>query len=353
MSVENPTGSDTGASITERLESFLAAGDEPEKKQPAQQAAAGSDADDGEGESAANAADNTADQPEGDGQSDDEGPQLSTADLAKMLGIDETTLDVDADGNAVIKTKIDGKEGAAKLSDMLKSYQLQGHIDNKARDIAAQQQALQQQAAQADQAIRARLDQLDSVVGQASNELMREFQGIDWQTLRATDPGEYSARLADFQARKQNLDNAAVRAQQEREQLQGQQAQQTQAAMQQERARLPELIPEWKDDTVANKERAAITAWGLKNGFAAAELNGIGSASAVAALRKAMLYDQLQGSKAAIENKVRTAPKLVKAGQAQQTTREEHNIRTLKQNVRSSGGKTDDVVALLLASGKA
>ncbi len=256
---------------------------------------------------------------------------------------------MDTDGNAVIKTKIDGKDGAAKLSDMLKSYQLQGHIDNKARDIAAQQQALQQQAAQADQAIRARLDQLDSVVGQASNELMREFQGVDWQTLRANDPGEYSARLADFQARKQNLDNAAGRSQAEREQLQGQQAQQSQAAMQQERARLPELIPEWKDEAVASKERADITAWGLKNGFAAGELNGIGSASAVAALRKAMLY----GSKAAIENKVRTAPKLVKAGQAQQVSRAEHNIRTLKQNVRSSGGKTDDVVALLLASGKA
>lgn len=351
MSVENPTGGDTGASITDRLESFLSAGDSPEEPKQKAQADAGSDA--GEDDQPEANAETTADQPEGDGQGDDDGPQLSTADLAKMLGIEESALDVDSDGNAVIKTKIDGQEGAAKLADMLKSYQLQGHVDNQAREVAAQRQAIQQQAAQAEQAIRARLDQLDQTVELANNELLREFQGIDWQDLRIRDPGEYSARLADFQGRKQALDSATQRAQQERQQLEGQQKEQHQAFLQQQRDRLPALIPEWKDAAVANKERADITTWALKNGFEAGELQNISQASAVAALRKAMLFDQLQGSKAAIENKVRTAPKLVKAGQAQQVSREQHNVRTLKQNIRSSGGKTDDVVALLLATGKA
>jgi hypothetical protein len=352
MDVENPTGGDAGASITDRLESFLSAGDSPEPKQKAQQTDDGSDADAGDAGPDANA-EATVDQPEGDGQGDGDGPQLSTSDLARVFGIDESTLDVDADGNAVIKTKIDGKEGAAKLTDILKSYQLQGHVDNQAREVAAQRQAIQQQAAQAEQAVRARLDQLDQTVELANSELMREFQGIDWQTLRATDAGEYSARLADFQARKNNLDSAAQRSQQERQQLEAQQNQQLQAFLQQERERVPTLIPEWKDAAVAAKEKTDITNWALKNGFDAGDLQAIVKAPAVAALRKAMLYDQLQGSKAAIENKVRTAPKLVKAGQAQQVSREQQTVRTLKQNIRSSGGKTDDVVALLLATGKA
>jgi hypothetical protein len=350
MSVENPTGGDTGASITDRLESFLSAGDSPEPKQKAQQADTGSDADD-EAAPETNA-DATADQPDSDGQGDDGEPQLSTADLAKYLGVDESTLDVDADGNAVIKTKIDGKDGAAKLADMLKSYQLQGHVDNKAREVAAQQQAIQQQAAEASQAVTARLNKLDQVVEIANRELMRDFESVDWQYLRTNDPGEYSARLADFQSRKQQLDYAVQQGQNERHALQSQNSEQAQAYLNQERQRLPELIPEWKDEAVANKERLDIKSWATKNGFSEAELNGISSSTAVAALRKAMLYDQLQGSKAAIENKVRTAPKLVKAGQAQQVSREQHNVRTLKNNVRSSGGKTGDVVALLLASGK-
>jgi hypothetical protein len=50
---------------------------------------------------------------------------------------------------------------------------------------------------------------------------------------------------------------------------------------------------------------------------------------------------------------VRTAPKLVKAGQAQKVSREQNNVRTLKNNIRSSGGKTGDVAAFLLATGRA
>jgi hypothetical protein len=353
MSVENPTGGDTGASITDRLERFLSAEDAPEDQpQGNQQASQGSDAGAGDDDPEANA-DAPVDELTGDEQGDDDGPQLSTADLARVLGIDESTLDVDGDGNAVIKTKIDGKDGAAKLTDMLKSYQLQGHVDNQAREVAAQKQAIQQQLAHGDQAIRARLDQLDQTVNLASKELMREFDSVDWNYLRANDPGEYSAKLSDFQLRKGNIDAAAQHGATERQKLQAQQDEQTNAFLQQERERLPTLIPEWKDEAVANKERNDITAWALKNGFEQAELKGIVRSSAVVALRKAMLYDQLQGSKAAIENKVRTAPKLVKAGQAQQVSRVQNTVRTAKQNVRSSGGKTDAVAAFLLATGKA
>jgi hypothetical protein len=352
MSVENPTGGDTGASITDRLESFLSAGDSPEPKQKEQQAQGSSDVDQGDADPDANA-DASVDKPEGDGQGDDDGPQLSTTDLARVFGIDESTLDVDSDGNAVIKTKIDGKEGAAKLTDILKSYQLQGHVDNQAREVASQKAALQQQAAQADQATRARLDQLENTIKLAENELLREFQDVDWNTLRMTDPGEYSARLTDFQARKQSLDSAGQRSQHERQQMEAQQNQNMQEFMRKEREALPTLIPEWKDEAVATKERADIVAWALRNGFEQQEVNAIAKSTAVATMRKAMLYDQLQGSKAAIENKVRAAPKLVKAGQAQQLSREQTNVRNLKQNLRSSGGGTDAVAAFLLATGKA
>jgi len=352
MSVENPTG-DAGASITDRLEAFLGAGDPPEEKQTSaapEASDSSSDADDAPPDANAQ---NQDDAPAGDGQGDDEGPQLTTADLANMFGVDESTLDVDADGNAVVKTKIDGKDGAAKLTDILKSYQLQGHVDNKAREVAAQQQALQHQAQQADQQVRQRLEQLDQVIGLASAELNREFQSVDWNNLRATDPGEYSAQLADFQARQQQLNSTAQRAEQERATLQSKHAEQERAFTAQERERLPTLIPEWKDQAVASKEQREILEWGQKAGFELGQLNNITSAAAVVAMRKAMLYDRLQSSKAAVEGKVRAAPKLVKAGQAPQVSREQNNVRTLKQNIRNSGGKMDAVAAFLLATGKA
>jgi hypothetical protein len=70
---------------------------------------------------------------------------------------------------------------------------------------------------------------------------------------------------------------------------------QRQALLQREAARLPQLIPAWADEEVALREKKEIAAWAVADGgLTREELNSIVSASAVAALRKAMLYDQLQ-----------------------------------------------------------
>ncbi len=358
MPLENPTGGDAGASIQERMESFLAAEDSPEPEQTAKgNAGAGGELDfEGTGGDDQPDPDANADQddkPAGDESEVDQGPQITTADLAKFLGVDESLVDVDDDGNPILKTKIDGKDGAAKFTDVLKSYQLQGHVDNKAREVAEQQKALQQRIAEADQAAAARIEKLEAAVGLAQKELMREFENVPWAELRAQNPGEYSALFADFQARQARLDQFTQQAQAEREQQQQKQMEQYQQFAMQERQRVTEFIPEWKSEETAAKEKKEIKDWALKNGFEDQELRSIIRSPHVAALRKAMLYDQLQNSKKVVEAKVRTAPKLVKAGQAQASSREQVTVRNLRDNVRKSGGKTDAVAAFLIASGKA
>lgn len=345
MQGENPTAGDSGASITERLESFLAAEESPAPEPKAQPAELQADEPD--------TAEDPPIEPDSGEQEEGQQPQLSTTDFAKVLGIDESALDLDDEGNAIIKTKIDGKEGTAKFADVLKSYQLQGHIDNKAREVAEQQKAIQARIAEVEQIAQARIQQVEGLAQVASQELMREYQSVDWQTLRATDPGEFAAKQAEFSARQAQLNQVFAQVEQSKAQQQQQQMQQYQALVAQEAQRLPELIPEWKDEAVAAKERQAIKEWGIKAGIPAEDLQSIGKAAHVAVLRKAMLYDQLQQSKAAVENKVRTAPKLVKPGQAQPVSRQQQTVQTLKQQVRKSGGKGSSVAEYLLATGKA
>jgi hypothetical protein len=347
MAVENPTGGDAGASIEDRLEAYLSAEDAPGPQDQHDEAASTRAA---PRDPAANAG-NTEDDP-AEGEPDFDGPQLTTSDLAKVFGLDESALDVDDTGAVLIKTKVDGREGTAKFADVLKSYQMQGHVDNQAREVAAQRQAIQQQAAEANNAVMQRLQHLDTVLNTASQELQREFHGIDWQTLRATDPGEYSARLADFNVRQQNLNGLAQQGAQQREFVQQQQQQDLYAHLNSEHAKLPTLIPEWRDQAVAQRERNEVWEYAAKAGYSNQELAQMSSSAHVAALRKAMLFDRLQGSKAAVEARVRAAPKLIRPGQAPNATREQNNVRSIKTNIRNSGGKTQDVAAYLLAAGK-
>lgn len=288
--------------------------------------------------------------PDGDGQQSNE-PQLSTSDLAKLLKLEDGALDLDEEGNAVFRTKVDGKEGTAKLTDLLKSYQLQEHVDRRTRAAAERENALKAREEEAQQQFTQRLQYAENLSQVAANQLLQEYQSINWQALEAENPGHAALLRQKFQEKQAQLRGVFHNIQQEKAQA----GQKSQAAMhealQREAQRLPELIPEWKDAAVAQKERTELRDWAIKAGYEPDEIDSISKAHHVAVLRKAMLADRLQQSRPEIENKVRQAPKLVKPG-AQQQNSAEQNLRNLKQSVIKSGGKTSAVEAYLLASGK-
>lgn len=333
MTDENPTSGEAGASITDRLERFLS--DEPaaESKDPVEAKEDNSEVD-----------------PNGATEQEEEPQSVSTADVAKFLGVDESALDVDEDGTIKVKTKIDGKEGTAKFQELLKNYQLQGHAENKARQAAEAQKALDARRAEIEQQATAKLQQVEQLANVAAAELMREYQSVNWEALRATDPGQYAALRADFQERNAKLQNVFQHAKQEAVQREQEMARSKAEFVAQQAAKLPEIIPEWKDPAIQSKEVGEIRDWALKNGFQPQEVDGFTMAHHVQVMRKAMLYDKQQQSKPAIENKVRQAPKLVKPGQVTDTGPGQQ-LRNLRTQIKASGGKRG-IEEYLIASGK-
>lgn len=332
---ENPTAGDSGASITERLERMLSNDSEPAEVKAPQ---------------AVETPPETDEPTEGVQQQEDEPLQLTTTDLSKVLGLDESILDVGEDGTITVKTKIDGEEGVAKLKDLLADHQKRGHSDKVMREAAELKKQAEARQAEIEQQAQARMAQVEQLAAVAAKELMREYQGIDWNALRQTDPGQYAALKQEFNERNAQLQavfqqNAQQRAQQE-------QAMQAKRAefLQQQAQRLPEVIPEWKDQATQSKEVGEIRDWALKHGFEAQEVDNFTLAHHVAVMRKAMLYDRLQEKKPVIENKVRTAPKIVKPGQSVDTGPDQQ-LRNLKTKVKASGGK-QGIAEWLIAAGK-
>jgi hypothetical protein len=289
--------------------------------------------------------------PDGGGEQQADGPQITTSDLAKYLGIDESALDLDEDGTIKLKTKVDGQEGAAKLADLLKSYQLEGHVNKRSMELAERERAWQAKAQQAEQQFGQRLQYAENLAQVAANQLLQEYQSVDWRTLEFQDAGQAALLKQKFQEKQAQLQGVFHNIQQNKAQMQQQGEYQYHAMLNQEAERLPSLIPEWKDSQVAEKERGEIREWALKAGFPPEEVANISRAHHVVALRKAWMADKIQQSRPEIENKVRQAPKLVKPGQAQQNTQDQ-TLRGLKQSVQKSGGKNGALEAWLLASGR-
>lgn len=340
-----------GASVHDRLVALLG-GEEP-TNEPEQKAAPEAEEEAEEPDnSAPESKESTEEEETEDAQEADEPRTIELSDVAKYLGVDADLLDVDEDGSISIKTKVDGQEGRAKLKDLHKSYQLEGHLNKQNMEVAEQRKALQAKMAEAEQAAQQRFQAADDLIQIAQNQLNGEYTAIDWNQLRATDSGEYAAKFADFQQRQAVLNQAYQRIQTERERN----ARQNQEAMQQrlaeESTRLLEAIPEWKNAETAKKERDALREFGRARGYTDAELANIADHRAVSVLRDAYLYRQLMNKKADVEKKVKAAPKLAKPGQPpSKQERQEADQKKLRQTIKKSGGK-QGVTEWLLANGK-
>jgi hypothetical protein len=357
MTMQNPTASSDGGASTpvdpiDRIEAFLAAedgdsgtGNDDTSDDPKQPAATPDKPDDGE-------------------QGKDSEPQFTTTHLAQYLGLDEAAIDVDEDGQPVFKSKIDGKESPVKFQDLLKSYQLQGHAENRTREAAEREKAAERKLQEADQAIQAKYQEQQETVktlGQFAavlqHELNGEIQQQPWDQLWEQNPAQarkleryYSDRQARVNGILQQLAQRDAQAKQQAEQARKDNEEKAKEA---QIRRLFELIPDWKDQNVAEKERMELLSWVAKSGFDASDLD-LNKASQVALLRRAWQHDTLQKSKPAIEAKVRAAPKLIKPGQAPQQEGNESQLRSLKQHARTTGGdSTKAVAAWLQAKGLA
>lgn len=299
--------------------------------------------------------------PQGDDQAQDQGPQITTADLAQVLGIPEDEIDVDEDGKPVFKTKIDGKEGKAKLEDFRKVYQLNGHADNRAREAAEKEKAAERKMQEAEQVIAQRWQQVEQQAAQiqqiaaaAHQELNHEYAQINWVELWQTDPGRAGLMEKQFQARNARINQMFSQAEQQRAMQAQHWQQQRQANEQQFKQtqvqRLYELIPEWKDTETANKEKAEMWAWIQKAGMDPQDLD-LNRASQVHLLRRAWQHATLQSTKPDVENKVRAAPKLIRPGAAAQDQKDGMNPahrRNLMQHIKGSSGRSTDAFARFL-----
>jgi hypothetical protein len=299
-----------------------------------------------------------------DGESEQE--TLSLTDLSQFLGIDEADLDLDDEGNVLIKTKVDGQEGKAKLQDLKTSYQLRAHLDNQNREAAELKKSLQETTANAEKQAAERLEHLDSMLQLAWSELEQQAGSPELEALREDDPAEWTAKQREIEQRQQRLAKTYQQLQAEKQQnLVGQQAK-IHEHLANEDQKLMNAIDGWSDMDKAQKEIKDIYSYLSKDyGYSTEDLYGVKDSQGnyvtlgvsdhrlVVMARKAMLYDQLQQSKPTVSNKVKKAPRIVKPGQPKSKQESSQaKIRDLKKAVKQSGGKGKSVADYLIATGK-
>ncbi len=284
-------------------------------------------------------------------QTDDAQEEVSLpstlSELAEVLGIDPDKLyEIKA------KTKIDGQEGEATLAQLLKSYQLEGHLTRKSMELSERQKALEQDAQRHQAEATQRLQYLEDSIAVATNLLNERYQGVDWDALKASDANAFNTRYIEYQQHRQKLANAfqAVQAEREKQSLANQQKFAEYVAG--EGKALANAIPEWADAKVAKKERTEIREYLKGIGYDDSEVDQIYDHRLVLVVRDAMKAKRLATAKPEILKKITQAPKLVKPGT--KSTKQEglrDRLRDLRKQHRSGNKKAG--VNYLIESGLA
>lgn len=261
-----------------------------------------------------------------------------TADAQAEVAAEDNT--AAEDGNAeteepevqLVTVVVNGKTEQIPLDEAVKGYQRQADYSRKTAALSeerkgfeAERQMVTQERAQYAQLLGALQQQLQAAAAQEP----------DWQRLYDTDPLEYVRQKDVWRERQDKLSAAQF----ESQRLTAMQAQEQQnylaKLVQENRAKLTEAIPAWKDTKKWETDRPKLLEYGQKLGFTAEELNQTYDSRAVVALYKAMQFDALNANRPQpVTNK---GPKSAPAGSASTAPKTTSEVTKAKQRLAQTG----------------
>ena len=242
---------------------------------------------------------------------------------------------------ATYRVLVDGKEMQVPLDELLSGYQRGSSFTQKSQALADERNAFADQQT----ALGQERQTYASVLQQLRQQMESAAQpNIDWDTLERQDPLQY-LKLKQME-RDRGEQIQAVQEEQVRMQqlLQGQQSEELEKRLSQERTMVLEKIPEWSDSDLQADEQRKLLEYGKTLGFSDEELGQIYDHRALIALRDAWRYNQLtNGEKVqAAKSKIGSA----KAGNKETSQRvRSRKQKAMRQKLKTTG-KVDDAAAL-------
>lgn len=245
-----------------------------------------------------------------EGEEDDEGEEGEGDD--EELDEDEPDEDDEPTGqldpNAKVKVKVDGQELEVTLRELQDGYSRTQDYTQKTQELANQRKAL----AQEQQEVQSQKQQWSNYLSSmeaALKTVMGDRTPEQWAELERKDRISY----LEERHKHQNLQERLNAVQQEQQRMAQEHQQQYQAQLkavaEQEKERLFEKLPAWRDTPeAAKKDRQLMLDYGAKIGFSQQEIDSLIDHRAVLVLRDAARYAALQARRDAGANKVRTKP---------------------------------------------
>jgi len=203
-----------------------------------------------------------------------------------------------------------GENGAVIEIDQteLQNYVLrQQDYTKKTQEISEQRKQLNEE--------RNSLGAIQSLANQLQDEYdsLKKVEDVEntdeyWNQLKAENPMQFLVERQEMQEKSSEREVAQQKVYAMQQQLAEQSKLEQQRTLYSEAQKLEEMIPEWKDQATAEKEKAELMTYGRANQYSDEELNNVSDSRAINMLRKAFLWDELQSKKGNLKQKALATP---------------------------------------------
>ena len=201
-------------------------------------------------------------------------------------GEEETEVE-EVEEQPVYRVTVDGEEIEVTQDELINGYSRQQDYTRKTQELANQRKTIEQQAQE--------LAQRDAIYAQLLPKMEAQLQGElvnepDWDSLYNDDPIAFVREKQLWDEKKEKLKAAQAEQQRLQQESYVQQQQLIAQQVQEGQQKLLEIIPEWKNAEVAQKEKLAIRDYGINVlGYLPQEMDAIYDYRALLGLRNAWL----------------------------------------------------------------
>jgi hypothetical protein len=291
-----------------------------------------------------------------DGNSDNIGDDLT---WGKALGIDDSVIQLDDEGNLKgFVTNVNGVTETVDIQSLLAGYQINKNNTIKAQAIAEERKQFEQIRDTVAAQYVDRLNTVDLMIGFLNNQLIGDAKNVDWEKLRAENPGEYAAKVQDFNLRKQELAQYFQAAEQEKARLQqeaeGTNKERSEAFFKEQADLLIQNNPDWKDPVKMQSAFNDMSKFAFDTyGFSPQEFNTVADARIFNLLQDAMKYRR--GVQVADKKIKQDLPKFQKS--AGKSVKSNTKLQALTERAKKASGsgkrhaETDAIAELLISEG--
>ena len=201
-------------------------------------------------------------------------------------GEEETEVE-EVEEQPVYRVTVDGEEIEVTQDELLNGYSRQQDYTRKTQELANQRKTIEQQAQE--------LSQRDAIYAQLLPKMEAQLQGElvnepDWDSLYNDDPIAFVREKQIWDEKKEKLKAAEAEQQRLQQEAYAKQQEQIAQQVQEGQQKILEIIPEWKNAEVAQKEKLAIRDYGINVlGYLPQEMDAIYDYRALLGLRNAWL----------------------------------------------------------------